>query len=338
MRVLLDAMGGDHAPAAPVEAAVRAMEAFPDLEVTLVGEGEAIARHLARVGGRGRRPEVVEARGAIAPDESPVEALREKPDASLPLSVRMLRDGHADALVSAGSTGAMMAAAALHIGLLPGVSRPALGAPLPMPGGGQVLLMDVGAHMDARPEVLVQYAVMGSLYLERVRGVVRPRVGLLNVGTEPGKGNRLVRAAHKLIAAAGLNFVGNVEARDIYSGAADLLVCDGFAGNLLLKGLEGLGLTIRDSLKRELGRDLRGRLGALLVYPALRRLSRTLDYNATGGVPLFGPSKVIVKCHGASRATALTNGLGVAVDAVRSGMMARMAEALAGAHARLGEA
>lgn len=336
MRILVDAMGGDHAPDAPVRAAAQALAQFAGVEVDLVGEPEVVARGLDGV--RGRRPGVVEAEGVIGGDESPVEALRDKPRASLSVAFRILQEGRADALVSAGSTGALMAAATLQIGLLPGVSRAALGAPLVAPDGKQVLVMDVGAHMDARPEVLVQYAVMGSLYLERVRGLRRPRVGLLNVGIEPGKGSRLVRAAHKLVAAAGLNFVGNVEARDIYRGAADLLVCDGFAGNLVLKGLEGFGLLIRDSLRRELRRDLRGRVGGLLVYPALRRMMRTFDYNETGGVPLFGPAKMIVKCHGSSRERAVLNGIGVAVEGLRAGMMERMTEALAGVHARLGEA
>jgi phosphate acyltransferase len=336
LRILVDAMGGDHAPDAPVKAAVEALAAFEDVAVDLVGEPETVSRQLSGVSGR--RPGVVEAEGVIGSDESPIEALRDKPQASLSVAFRLLQENRADALVSAGSTGALMAAATLQIGLLPGVSRAALGAPLVAPDGTRVLVMDVGAHMDARPEVLVQYAVMGSLYLERVRGVRRPRVGLLNVGTEPGKGNRLVRAAHKLLATAGLNFVGNVEARDIYRGAADLLVCDGFAGNLVLKGLEGFGLLIRDSLRKELGRDLRGRLGGLLVYPTVRRMMRTFDYNETGGVPLFGPAKMIVKCHGSSRERALVNGVGVAVEALRAGMMDRMIEALAGAQARLGEA
>jgi phosphate acyltransferase len=336
LRILVDAMGGDHAPHAPVKAAVEALAAFEDVAVDLVGEPETVSRQLSGVSGR--RPGVVEAEGVIGSDESPIEALRDKPQASLSVAFRLLQENRADALVSAGSTGALMAAATLQIGLLPGVSRAALGAPLVAPDGTRVLVMDVGAHMDARPEVLVQYAVMGSLYLERVRGVRRPRVGLLNVGTEPGKGNRLVRAAHKLLATAGLNFVGNVEARDIYRGAADLLVCDGFAGNLVLKGLEGFGLLIRDSLRKELGRDLRGRLGGLLVYPTVRRMMRTFDYNETGGVPLFGPAKMIVKCHGSSRERALVNGVGVAVEALRAGMMDRMIEALAGAQARLGEA
>ena len=336
MRILVDAMGGDHAPQAPVRAAVEALSSFEGIEVDLVGDPEAVRRGLERV--PGPRPGVVEAEGVIGVDESPVEALRDKPRASLSVAFAMLKDGRGDALVSAGSTGALMAAATLQIGLLPGVSRAALGAPLVAPDGSQVLVMDVGAHMDARPEVLVQYAVMGSLYLERVRGVRRPRVGLLNVGTEAGKGNRLVRAAYKLLGAAGLNFVGNVEARDIYRGVADLLVCDGFAGNLVLKGLEGFGLLIRDSLRRELGRDVRGRLGGLLVYPTLRRMMRTFDYNETGGVPLFGPAKMIVKCHGSSRERAIVNGVGVAVEALRAGMMERMTESLAGLQARLGEA
>lgn len=336
MRVLVDAMGGDHAPQAPVEAALGLLDAYPDVEVALVGDPEAIAGRMAP--DQRRRPAVVAAHGVIRPEESPVEALRDKPESSLSVAFRLLQSGEADALVSAGSTGALMAASALKIGLLPGVTRPALGAPLVAPDGRQVLVLDVGAHMDARPEVLLQYAIMGSLYLERVRGLNRPRVGLLNVGVEPGKGNRLVRTAYKLIAAAGLNFVGNVEARDIYTGAADVLVCDGFAGNLVLKGLEGFGMLITESLRRELGRDLRGRLGALLAYPALRRMRRTFDYNLTGGVPLFGPAKVVVKCHGASRSTALANGVHVAVEAVRNQMMERMAEALASARTRLGEA
>jgi glycerol-3-phosphate acyltransferase PlsX len=335
VRIAVDAMGGDRGPAAVLAGAADALRQERDVELLLVGDPEVIRSHWPS---DLPLPEVEASEGVVRGDEAPVAALRDKPRASLPLTVHLLADGRADAMVSAGSTGVMMAGALLELGLLPGVMRPALATPLVSPLGTQTLLLDVGAHMDARPDVLVQYAYMGSLYAQNVRHIDRPRVGLLNVGTEPGKGNRLVRAAHKLLEGSPLHFVGNVEARDVYRDKADVLVCDGFAGNLVLKSLEGLGLVIRDALRAELTRDLRSKLGAALSAPALRRLARSLDYAETGGAPLFGTRKPVIKCHGASGPKAIRNGIAVAATTVRTRVLERMAEAMARLPARTGEA
>jgi glycerol-3-phosphate acyltransferase PlsX len=327
VRIALDAMGGDHAPEAPVRAATMAMAEDEELEVVLVGDPQAIRQALPA--GVRRVPQVVAASQVIGPEEPPVDALKAKPDASLPRTVELLARGEVEAAVSAGSTGALMAAATLRVGLLPSVSRPALGTLLPRLDGPGVLLLDVGAHVDARPQVLVQFAIMGSLYLEAVLGRPQPRVGLLNVGTEADKGSRVVRTAHGLLERTPhVRFVGNVEARELYGGRADVVVCDGFTGNLVLKGLEGFGLMIRDGLRQELGRSWRGRLGGLLVAPAVRRLMRSIDYEETGGAPLFGPSRVVVKCHGSSGPRGILSGLRQAKTAWRQGMTSRMARAL----------
>lgn len=335
MRIAVDAMGGDRGPEVAVPGAALASRRDYDVEVVMVGDEREIRRLWPA---DLPVPTVHPTDSVVTGDDAPIAALKEKPDASLPVAVKLLARGEVDALVSAGSTGAMMAAALLEIGLLPGVVRPALAASLRAPSGTETLLLDAGAHMDARPDVLLQYAYMGSLYAQGVREIARPRVGLLNVGTESRKGNRLVRAAHKLLEGSTLNFVGNVESRDIYRDKVDVLVCDGFAGNLVLKALEGLGLVMRDALRTELSKDFRSRLGGLLAAKALRRVAQAFDYAEVGGAPLFGPSKPVIKCHGASGVKALYNGIRLAAATVRSRTFEQMAEAIASLHARSGEA
>lgn len=337
MKIAVDAMGSDRGPGAVVRGTVDALARDEGLRAVLLGDETVLRDALSHAApGVAARIEVVGAADPpITSDEAPIEALRRKPRASLAQGIALVASGDAAAFVSAGSTGALMAGAQLSLGLMPGVSRPALATTLRNLAGQEVLVLDVGANMDARPDVLAQYAVMASVYLEAVVGVAEPRIGLLNVGVEEGKGNRTTRLAHRLLRAlegsgggGSMRFVGNIESRDLYAGHADAVVCDGFSGNLMLKALEGFGLMIREGLATEFRRTTRTKLGALLVMPALRRLMKAIDYEETGGAPLFGPAGVVIKCHGSSGPRSVANGIRLAKRAVSERMVERMADAM----------
>ncbi len=318
MRIAVDVLGGDHAPEAPVRAAVQSVAAGNDLTVLLVGPRESIEPWLARDGEEAVAQgliELVAASEVITPDEPPVAALRQKKDSTIVIGLRLVREKRADAFVSAGSTGALMAGAFRQFGRIHGVPRPALATPFPSlgPGGRAVLFLDLGANADARPEHLRAHAVMGSVYAERVLGRVSPKVGLLSNGAEAAKGSELVKAAHRLMTETpGLNFAGNVEGRDIFSGALDVVVTDGFTGNVVTKTVEGLVEGLFSVMKQEFTRGLRGKVGALLLMPAFRSVKGRLDYTEYGGAPFLGLAGACVKCHGSSNAKAIRNGIQVA--------------------------
>lgn len=316
MRIAVDAMGGDQAPAAAVAAAVEAAREGL-AEIALVGRPDAIARERERLGAERVPLTVVPATEVIAADDQPVQAIKRKKDSSLVLGASLVARGEADAFVSAGNTGALMAAGLFVCGRIPGVRRPALSGVFPTLDGVGCLVLDLGAHMDADPGNLYQFALMGAIYTEKVRGIPRPRVGLLNVGSEENKGNELTRQAYPLLKDGPFDFVGNVEGRDIFTRAADVVVCDGFVGNVLLKTLEGLGQGVFALLRQELTAGWRERLGALLLRPALRRFGRKVDYAEYGGAPILGVDGVLIKCHGSSDARAILNGIRVAVTVVR---------------------
>ncbi len=326
--VYVDAAGGDRAPEAPVRAALAAVrEGVP---CVLVGPRETVEKVLDRLGGRGEVP-VEEAPEVIEPDEPPVQAVQKKPLSSLVRGIRLARRS---AFVSAGSTGALMAAGLLVWGRIPGVKRPAIAGMFPTLNGRGTLVLDLGANMNASPLHLYQYAVMGVTYLRHALGRPRPRVGLLNVGTEEIKGNEVARAAFRLLKESPLDFAGNVEGRDIFSGEIDVVVCDGFVGNVVLKTLEGMGQSVLAFLRRELSvPSLRVRLGVAMLGPALRNFARLLDYREYGGAPLLGLNGVAVKCHGSSDEKALLNGIRLARrmvvekvnDHIREGLEAALA-------------
>lgn len=306
MRIALDAMGGDLAPASNVEGARLAARKWSDTEIVLVGD-EAKLAPLA-----GDLPANVRIRHAaevIEADDEPVRAVRRKKEASMVVCARMVRDGEADAMISAGNTGALMASGLLVVGRIPGVDRPALGQMFPTLDGKGVLVLDLGANMDAEPHHLVQYAVMGAIYRSRVQGVEAPRVGLLNVGTEEGKGNRLSKDAHPLLKEAPIRFAGNVEARDVLDGVCDVLVCDGFAGNIMLKAIEGTAGMLLRGMKEEFTRTLPRKLAAAVLAPGLRAFRAKLDYREYGGAPLFGINGIVVKGHGSSDGKAVFNAI-----------------------------
>ncbi len=319
LRVAVDAMGGDHAPRETVAGAVQAARELR-VEILLVGPTDSIDRELRSLGGPSLPVRVVEAPEVIDMAEAPAMALRRKPRASVIVAVDTLRRGEADAVVSAGNTGAAMAAALLRLGRIEGIDRPAIAAVLPTLRG-RAILVDVGANVDCRPKHLLQFAVMGSVYANRVLGIAEPRVGLMSNGTERTKGNEVVIRAADLLRSSGLHFTGNIEGRDFFDGVADVAVCDGFVGNLLLKFGEGLALGIFTLVREELSRGPLVRLGVALATPRLRALARRMDYTEYGGAPLLGVNGICIIAHGGSKAKAIRNSIGVAAESVRARMV-----------------
>ncbi|TMJ00117.1 MAG: phosphate acyltransferase PlsX [Bacillati bacterium ANGP1] len=322
MRIAVDAMGGDHAPDVVVAGAVTAVHDL-GVEVVLVGPHARVEKELAR-----HRPvpsglSIVDAPEVIEMHESPAMAVRRKKRASIVVAMELVRDHRADAAVSAGHTGAAMGAALLRLGRIPGVDRPAIATLLPTVAAHPVVLLDVGANVDCRPQHLLQFAIMGAVYAQRVLEIQTPHVGVLSNGVEEGKGSDLTLRTTALLRNSGLDFIGNVEARDVFSGVADVVVCDGFVGNVVLKFGEGLALTIRDIVKSEF-RGVRGRLLLLYLAPLagkIRRIYRRIDYREYGGAPLLGLEGVCIIAHGSSNARAIRNAIRVAVEAVRHGFV-----------------
>jgi phosphate acyltransferase len=303
MKIAIDAMGGDNAPKEIVLGAKRAVEEFPDVEITLFGDQERIK---AEIGGH-ERIEIVHTTEVILGTDEPVRAVRRKKAASMVLMAQAVADGKADACISAGNTGALMTAGLFIVGRIKGIERPALAPTLPTLDGKGFLMLDLGANADAKPEHLLQYAVMGSIYAEKVRGITNPRVGLLNIGTEEKKGNELTRAAYSLLQQSEVNFIGNVESRDLLEGTADVVVTDGFTGNMVLKTIEGTALSIFSMLKTTLTSSFKNKIAAGLVKSDLKELKNMLDYTEYGGAGLFGLNAPVIKAHGSSNANALFN-------------------------------
>ncbi|WP_040948628.1 phosphate acyltransferase PlsX [Gorillibacterium massiliense] len=304
MRIAIDAMGGDHAPDAVAEGALQAAREWPDTQIILVGNEERIKQLIPD------KPDnltIHHAADVIAMDDEPVRAVKRKKDASMVVAGRLVKDGEADAMISAGSTGALLATGLLVVGRIPGIARPGLATVLPTMDGQGTLALDLGANMDADPENLLQYAVMGSIFRNKVDGIATPRVGLLNVGTEDSKGNALTKAAFPLLKEAPIHFVGNVEARDVLNGACDVLVCDGFAGNILLKTLEGSASSIFFVLKEEFKKSFMRKLAAAVLAPGLKEFKKKLDHTEHGGAPLLGIHGLVLKSHGSSDAKSIKN-------------------------------
>ncbi len=336
--IVLDAMGGDHAPREPVRGAFLAARRL-GLRVALVGRPEAIAAEMERLGTPPPGVEVVAAAEVIAMDEEPARAAWRKRDSSIAVGLRLLKEGRAHAFVSAGNTGAIMAAAIMHLGRIRGIERPTLAALMPI-GRPLTLLLDVGANADVKPQYLVQWAQMASAYLERAWKVERPRVGLLNIGEEETKGNALAQEAYRLLKESGLNFIGNVEGKDIARGLADVIVTDGFTGNVVIKTMEGMiDLVKRMARQTLLGRPYHalavplllpalpflGLAGAVLA-PAVRDVLRRTSWREYGAGPLLGVDGLVFVAHGRSDARAIYSSLRVAGEAARSGMLEALRE------------
>ena len=309
MRIFVDAMGGDFAPKAPVEGAVEALRRYPQISVVLGGVLPEIEPLLAGAEDVRDRITLVDAPEVITNDESPVMGVRRKTKSATVIGMLMLRDREVDGFVSAGSTGAVLAGGMFRLGRIPGVERPAL-APLMPNGKGYFLLIDCGANVDCQPHYLQQFGVMGDAYMRGVMGLEKPRVGLINIGAESEKGNALVKAAYPLMEKAPYHFVGNVEARDITNDVADVMVADGFAGNLILKFMEGLAGTLLGIIKKEMMADTRCKIGAVIAKPAFKRVKKLMDYTEVGGAPLLGVQGAVVKAHGSSNAHAISCAIG----------------------------
>lgn len=322
MRIALDAMGTDGAPSSEIAGAVAALrELEPDIEVLLVGDRDRVEPAIReQVGAVPERLALVHAPDRVSAGESPAAAVRRKPNSSIAVGLRLQKEGEADAFVSAGSTGAVMAASLFLLRPLPGVDRPAIGTLLPT-ADRPALMLDAGANVDCKPQHLVQFARLGTIYAQDLMGIPSPRVGLLNIGEEPEKGDELSVETHGLLLESGLNFVGNVEGRDIIRGACDVLVCDGFVGNVLLKFYESVASLVIRLLTAELRRTG--------IELELDRVFRVLDYAEYGGAPLLGVNGVSIICHGQSTPKAIRNAIGVAARAVRSRMVSHVARELA---------
>lgn len=327
MRIVVDAMGGDHAPNSNVEGALLAAKEWTDTEIILVGDQARIESLLQE---RPSNLKIVHASEVIEAEDEPVKAVRRKKDASMVVAGRMIREGQADAMISAGNTGALMTTGLLVVGRMNGIERPALAPMIPTLDGKGMLALDLGANMDSKPEHLQQYALMGSLYREKVHGIAKPRVGLLNVGTEAGKGNELTKHAYPLLEELPIHFVGNVESRDVMNGVCDVLVCDGFAGNILLKSIEGTAGALFSLLKEQFGKSLKTKLAAALMMPELRSLKSMLDYKEHGGAPLLGLGGLVVKSHGSSDANAVKNGIRQARTALQNQLVESISKEISG--------
>ena len=329
VKVVVDAMGGDNAPAEPVKGAVEAVRERKDIQVVLVGKQELIEEELKKYPDYPKEQmEIVNAQEVIETAEPPVFAVRKKKDSSIVRGLMMVRGGQADAFVSSGSTGAVLVGGQVLVGRSKGVERPPL-APLIPTAKGVSLLIDCGANVDARPSHLVQFAKMGSIYMEHVVGIKNPRVAIVNNGAEEEKGNALVKETFPLLkACTDINFIGSIEAREIPSGYADVIVCEAFVGNVILKLYEGVGATLISKIKAGMMTSLRSKIGALLVKPALKDTLKTFDASEHGGAPLLGLKGLVVKTHGSAVAVEIRNAIFQCVQFKQNGINEKIAQRL----------
>ncbi|GEN44881.1 phosphate acyltransferase PlsX [Alkalibacillus haloalkaliphilus] len=313
MKIAIDAMGGDHAPNAVVEGAKQAVEHYNDLTITLYGDEEQIKPLL---GDTYERVTIHHTSEKIENDDEPVRVVRKKKNASMVLMAEAVKNNEADACISAGNTGALMSTGLFKVGRIKGIERPALSPTLPTIDGQGFLLLDVGANVDAKPQHLLQYAIMGSIYVENVRNVQKPKVGLLNVGTEEQKGSELTKKAFELMSDAPINFIGNVEARDLLDGVADVVVTDGFSGNIALKSIEGTALSMFSMIKDTFTQNMKTKLAAAMVKSDLKGIKDQLDYSEYGGAGLFGLAAPVIKAHGSSNGRAIFSAIKQTYDLV----------------------
>ncbi|MEE8503776.1 MAG: phosphate acyltransferase PlsX [candidate division NC10 bacterium] len=328
LTIALDAMGGDGGVAVTVEGAIGATREM-GYSVVLVGIEDTIIRELSRFETQGLEIRIRHASEVVEMHESPSTALRKKKDSSIRVAVNMVREGEADAMVSAGNTGAVMATGLIILGPLAGVERPAIAAQVPILGG-YTILVDAGANVDCKPRHLVQFAIMGTVYARKILGNSHPRVGLLSIGEEETKGNELTKEAFRALEdVSGVDFIGNVEGVDVFNGKADVVVCDGFTGNIALKMGESAAWSTLTYFKEELSRGVAGKAGLLILRGALERFQRRIDYTEYGGAPLLGVSGVIIIAHGRSTAKAIKNGIRVAGECVKNRMIESIREGVA---------
>ncbi len=335
MKIILDAMGGDHAPEAPVMGALQAVKDF-GAQITLVGRVESILEVMHRYGVSDLPEglEIANAEDVVDMHDDPARVIQKKKDSSMVVALRMLAEEKGDACISAGSTGALLTGATLIVKRVKGIRRAAMGPVMPNKAGGKTLILDCGANAECTPEFLLQFGVVGSLYAQKYLGVNAPKVGLLNIGTEDSKGTELQKQAYALLTEASqqglLNFVGNVEARDVPLGAVDVVVCDGFAGNVLLKSIEGTAMFMGSLMKHKIfKRSFLSKIGYLFCKPGVDEVMKMMDYREIGGTQFLGIKKPVIKAHGSSDALAFRNAVKQAMDAANSDISADLEEALA---------
>lgn len=306
MRIILDGMGGDNAPGAIVEGAVLASKEI-NHDIVIIGQEELINQELKKYKYNHEKITVADAREVITNDEAPVRAVRSKKDSSIVKGINMVKQGEGDIFISAGSTGALLSGGLFILGRIQGIDRPALASIYPIVGGEPSLLVDAGANAECKPNNLLEFGIMGNIYMEKVIGRPSPRVGLVNIGTEAAKGSTLTKAAYELLEQSNMNFVGNVEAREVPKSACDVIVCDGFTGNVVLKLTEGLAWNILQVIKRKFTDGVKAKLGAALLIDKLGELKKEFDYSEYGGAPILGIKGPVVKMHGSSNANAVKN-------------------------------
>jgi phosphate acyltransferase len=335
MRIAVDVMGGDHGCAVVIEGVRRALEA--DLKIStlfLVGDQAEIDSALSTTGCHDLRVQIVHASEVVTMDEKPVNALRKKKDSSIVRGAELVRDGQADAVVSLGNTGGIFAAATIKLGRIPGVDRGCIATVIPRQEN-EFVLLDAGANIECKPLHLAQFAVMGHVYSREILGRKKPRVGILSIGTEDSKGNELTLEAFKLCQQLDLNFIGNIEGHDLFKDHVDVVVCDGFVGNVVLKTAESLAVAMFSMLKRELMRNPKRQIGAYLAQNAFNAIRRRMDPEIYGGAPLLGFNGMVFKAHGSARERAIASALRVTADAVQHRVNEIIAREIAGANARL---
>lgn len=306
MRIILDGMGGDNAPASVVEGAVLASKEI-NHEIVIVGKEELICAELKKYKYEASKITVVNATEVITNDDAPVRAVRSKKDSSIVKGINMVKSGEGDVFISAGSTGALLSGGLFLLGRIQGIDRPALASIYPIIGGKASLLLDAGANAECKPNNLLEFGIMGNIYMEKVIGRENPRVGLVNLGAESSKGNTLTKAAYELLEQSHMNFIGNVEAREVPKGACDVIVADGFTGNVILKLTEGLAWNILQTIKKKFTDGLKAKFGAALLIDKLGELKKEFDYSEYGGAPILGVKGPVVKMHGSSKAQAVKN-------------------------------
>ncbi|MHB1458262.1 MAG: phosphate acyltransferase PlsX [Armatimonadota bacterium] len=326
MRIAVDAMGGDHAPFEIVKGAVEASSQF-DIPVILVGDKSHIEAELSKYPGKTSGIEVFHASEIVQMDEHPANAIRKKPDSSIVVCANLVKSGRAQAMISAGNTGAAMAVATLKLGRIKGIDRPAIGSLMPHSKGVCVML-DAGANVDCNVENMLQFALMGNAYAQRIFKQDKPRVGLLSIGEEPSKGNELTKSTNARLTKTDLNFIGNVEGKEMFRGAVDVVVCDGFDGNLVLKATEGIAEFFVTTLSTEIDKSMVSRIGALLIRPAFKRVMDRLDYAEYGGAPLLGVNGICIIGHGRSDSRAIRNAIRAAADAVENDVVGCIKESM----------
>ena len=327
MKLAIDGMGGDNAPQSIVEGALQALDDFNDIEILLYGRQEAMQPYLKEH----PRLTVIHCEEVVEGEDDPARAVRRKKDSSMTRMLEAVADGTADACLSAGNTGALMAGGLFKVGRIDGVQRPALATTLPTVDGKGFLMLDLGANADAKPEHMLQYAIMGDIYAKKVRGYAAPRIGLLNIGTEEKKGNELTKAVFELLKETDMNFEGNVEARELLNGVADVIVTDGFTGNMVLKTIEGTAGALFAMLKEAFTSSTKSKIGYVLAKDGLKGLKTKMDYTEYGGAALFGLKAPVIKAHGSSNARAIYSAIKQARTMVEHDVCATIQQTIASA-------